>query len=284
MNTISQSRSRLSWDFTRIQLILSLVGVVSLVIIAVFAPLISPFDPLKQFVSEGVLEPPSSRYLMGTDQVGRDILSRVISGTRISLAISLGVLAFGLVIGVSVGALAGFFGGWIEEIAMRITDIFLAFPYFVLAMALVATLGRGVTSVIIALGLVWWPAYARLVRGQVLSIRERTFVEAAKVIGNGPFGLLTKHILPQTLSELMVRVTLDIGNIILAVSGLSFLGLGARPPLAEWGAIIGEGRPYGLSAPWITVFPGVAIIYTILCFSLLGDALQSILQPGGSQR
>lgn len=268
------------WDLRRVQLAVSLVGIALLAIIAVFTPWIAPYDPLQQFISDTGFGPPSGRHVMGTDQVGRDVFSRVLYGVRLSLMISFAVLLISLVIGLTVGAVSGLLGSVVDDVLMRITDIFFAIPNLILAMTIIATLGRGVDSLIVALGVIWWPSYARLVRGQVLSIRERPFVEAARVVGNGPVGLITKHILPHTFRELAVRMTLDVGNIILIVSGLSFLGLGAQPPTSEWGAIIGEGRPYSLAAPWLMFFPGVAIVYTILCFSMLGDALQDVLHSG----
>jgi len=267
------------WDSRRLLLLLSLIGIGILLAVAILAPLISPYPPLKQFTSQGELEAPSASHWMGTDQVGRDLLSRVLYGSRLSLLISFAVLAISVALGLTVGAVAGLIGGLADEVMMRVTDIFFAFPHLILAMAIVATLGRSVNSLILALAVIWWPSYSRLIRGQVLAIRERPFVDAARVIGNGTVGLLAKHILPQTVPELAVRLTLDVGNVILVVSGLSFLGLGAQPPIPEWGAIIGEGRPYSLTAPWLMIFPGLAIVFTILCFSFLGDALQDMLRP-----
>jgi peptide/nickel transport system permease protein len=265
----------------RWQLTVSLLGILLLVVLAVFAPLIAPDNPLTQFTSAKALQAPSLAHLMGTDQVGRDVFSRVVYGTQLSLLISFLILSFGMIIGVAVGATAALGGRVVDEILMRVTDVFFAVPLLILGMAFVATLGPSVKSLVIAMSLAWWPSYARLIRGQLLSIKERTFVESARVIGNSSIGVTVRHILPQTFPELLVRATLDVGNVILIVSGLSFLGLGAQPPTAEWGAMIGDGRTFALSAPWLMLFPGLAIVFTILMFSMLGDGLRDLLDDGG---
>lgn len=265
----------------RWQLTVSLLGILLLVVLAVFAPLIAPYNPLTQFTSAKALQAPSLAHLMGTDEVGRDVFSRVVYGTQLSLLISFLILSFGMIIGVAVGATAALGGGIVDEVLMRVTDVFFAVPLLILGMAFVATLGPSVKSLVIAMSLAWWPSYARLIRGQLLSIKERTFVESARVIGNSSIRVTVRHILPQTFPELLVRATLDVGNVILIVSGLSFLGLGAQPPTAEWGAMIGDGRTFALSAPWLMLFPGLAIVFTILMFSMLGDGLRDLLHDGG---
>jgi peptide/nickel transport system permease protein len=265
----------------RWQLTVSLLGILLLVVLAVFAPLIAPYNPLTQFTSAKALQAPSLAHLMGTDEVGRDVFSRVVYGTQLSLLISFLILSFGMIIGVAVGATAALGGGIVDEVLMRVTDVFFAVPLLILGMAFVATLGPSVKSLVIAMSLAWWPSYARLIRGQLLSIKERTFVESARVIGNSSIRVTLRHILPQTFPELLVRATLDVGNVILIVSGLSFLGLGAQPPTAEWGAMIGDGRTFALSAPWLMLFPGLAIVFTILMFSMLGDGLRDLLHDGG---
>jgi peptide/nickel transport system permease protein len=262
----------------RWQLTVSLLGILLLVVLAVFAPLIAPYNPLTQFTSAKALQAPSLAHLMGTDEVGRDVFSRVVYGTQLSLLISFLILSFGMIIGVAVGATAALGGGIVDEVLMRVTDVFFAVPLLILGMAFVATLGPSVKSLVIAMSLAWWPSYARLIRGQLLSIKERTFVESARVIGNSSIRVTLRHILPQTFPELLVRATLDVGNVILIVSGLSFLGLGAQPPTAEWGAMIGDGRTF---APWLMLFPGLAIVFTILMFSMLGDGLRDLLHDGG---
>ena len=265
----------------RWRLVVGLLGILLLLTLAVFAPLIAPYDPLTQYTSAKALQAPSLAHLMGTDEVGRDVFSRVIYGTRLSLLISFLVLFFGMIIGVAVGATAALAGGAVDEILMRVTDVFFAVPLLILGMAMVATLGPSVKSLVVAMSVAWWPSYARLIRGQLLSIKERTFVESARVIGNSPVRVTVRHILPQTFPELLVRATLDVGQVILIVSGLSFLGLGAQPPTAEWGAMIGDGRTFALSAPWLMLFPGLAIVFTILVFSMLGDGLRDLLNDGG---
>ena len=265
----------------RWQLTVSLLGISLLVVLAVFAPLIAPYNPLTQFTSAKALQAPSLAHLMGTDEVGRDVFSRVVYGTQLSLLISVLILSFGMIIGVAVGAIAALGGGIVDEVLMRVTDVFFAVPLLILGMAFVATLGPSVKSLVIAMSLAWWPSYARLIRGQLLSIKERTFVESARVIGNSSIRVTLRHILPQTFPELLVRATLDVGNVILIVSGLSFLGLGAQPPTPEWGAMIGDGRTFALSAPWLMLFPGLAIVFTILMFSMLGDGLRDLLHDGG---
>src|ERR1700691_6252296 len=265
----------------RWQLTVSLLGILLLVVLAVFAPLIAPYNPLTQFTSAKALQAPSLAHLMGTDEVGRDVFSRVVYGTQLSLLISFLILSFGMIIGVAVGATLALGGGIVDEVLMRVTDVFFAVPPLILRMAFVATLGPSVKSLVIAMSLAWWPSYARLIRGQLLSSKERTFVESARVIGNSSLRVTLRHILPQTFPELLVRATLDVGNVILIVSGLSFLGLGAQPPTAEWGAMIGDGRTFALSAPWLMLFPGLAIVFTILMFSMLGDGLRDLLHDGG---
>lgn len=252
-------------------------AILLLVTTSIFAEIIAPYDPIALGLDS--LQPPSSEHLFGTDQVGRDILSRVIYGSRLSLLISLGVISLALLIGIPVGTIAAMSGGWVEEVLMRLTDLFFSFPYLILAMAIIATLGASTTSLILALGIIWWPSYARLVRSMVISIKERPFIEAAYVTGNSTWSVVTRHILPQTTEELGVRVSLDIGNVILIATGLSFLGLGTQPPIPEWGSMLGEARTYILSGWWLSFFPGIVIVLAVLSFSLFGDALQDVLRP-----
>ncbi|MCB0213906.1 MAG: ABC transporter permease [Anaerolineae bacterium] len=261
----------------RLLLIISGAGIIILLLSSIFASYLAPYDPI--VIGPAELQPPTPEHPFGTDQVGRDILSRVIFGSRLSLLISAGVISLTLMIGLPVGTLAAMTGGWIDEILMRLTDVFFAFPYLILAMAIIATLGVGAISLVLALGVVWWPSYARMVRGMVLSIKERPFVEAAYVVGNSKLGVVVRHILPHTAEELSVRISLDVGNVILIATGLSFLGLGAQPPVPEWGSMLGEARPYILSGWWLSFFPGIVIVLAVLCFSLFGDALQDLLRP-----
>jgi peptide/nickel transport system permease protein len=246
-----------------------LVGLILLV--ALVGPWIAPHDPTA--ISDDTLSSPSGSHPFGTDQVGRDLLSRVIAGTQPSLAVALIVVAFAVLFGSAVGLLAGLGNRFVDETLMRLTDMFFAFPYLILAMAVVASLGQGVTSLIIALAIIWWPSYARQVRGHVLSIRSMPFVDASRIVGNSEWKTAVRHVVPQMYSELAVRITLDVGNVILIASALGFLGLGARPPSPEWGAVLFEARSYTLTAWWLSVFPGLALTFVILAFSLFGDAL-----------
>jgi peptide/nickel transport system permease protein len=247
------------------------VGVV--VFVATFGPYITPYRPTAIGPAGSELLPPSMVHPFGTDQVGRDVFSRVLAGARPALIVAVAVLALAVSFGTALGLLAGLGTRVVDELVMRVTDMFFAFPYMILAMAVVASLGQGEISLILALAVIWWPSYARYVRGHVLAIRSAPFVDASRIVGNSAAATARKHVLPQMFSELGVRVSLDIGNVVLIASALGFLGLGARPPSPEWGAVLFEARSYALSAPWVAIFPGLAITVTILSFSLFGDAV-----------
>ncbi len=271
---------------------LSLVGlaiVLALVLIAVFAPQIAPYpEDVDSVHFERVFNPPGGQFLFGTDEVGRDVLSRVIFGTRISLILGAVVLTIGLLIGVPLGLLAGYMGGWVNTIIMRLTDIFLSIPAVVLALAFSAVLpafeqnpffkeifSRWPWSIsIIAITLSWWPWYTRLMQGLVLSIKEETYVEASRSAGAGAVYIVFKEILPNCLSILIVKVTLDVGYAILTGAVLGFLGMGVRPPIPEWGTMASQGRLHLPTRWWLTTFPGLAIFVTVLGFNLLGDGLR----------
>jgi peptide/nickel transport system permease protein len=276
---LTQARQKV--DTSKLLLVLSGAGIVLLITTSIFADFFAPYDPVAIGLED--LQPPNSEHLFGTDQVGRDILSRVIHGSRLSLLISAGVISLALAIGVPVGTVAAMAGGWVEEILMRLTDLFFSFPYLILAMAIIATMGASTTSLILALGVIWWPSYTRLVRSMVISIKERPFIEAAYVAGNSTWSVVVRHILPQTTEELGVRISLDVGNVILIATGLSFLGLGTQPPTPEWGSMLGEARTYILSGWWLSFFPGIVIVLAVLSFSLFGDALQDVLRPEHSR-
>ena len=252
--------------------------VVLVLFCAVFGPLIVPYDPIAMDLKQR-LEPPSRDHLFGTDDFGRDIFSRVIAGARISMSVSIMVLSVASVLGFLVGATSGLFGGWLDEVLMRITDLFLAFPGLILAMAIAATLGPSLQNTMIALSVVYWPWYARLVRSQVLSLRERDFVLAAQSIGAGTVRLLVRHLLPNVVPMMITQITVDVGYVILSTSGLSFLGLGAQPPTPEWGLMITTGRNFMRESPWLITFPGLALALTVLGFNLLGDGLRDFLDP-----
>ncbi|MCW3978507.1 MAG: ABC transporter permease [Candidatus Bathyarchaeota archaeon] len=254
------------------------VGVVFLFCVMVFAPYIATNDPLEIHLSDKFL-PPSSAHLFGTDHLGRDIFSRVVMGSRISLTIGFITLIESAVVGTVIGLFAGYKGGAIDSVMMRITDIFLAFPSIILALAVAAALGRGLTSVMVALGVTWWPLYARLIRGQTLSIRREQYIEAARLSGAGVLRIMYRHILPNCIAPLMVQVSMDVGFTILAAAGMGFLGIGAQPPSPDWGLMCATGSRYLLQQWWLSTFPGLAIFLSVISFNLLGDGLRDILDP-----
>ncbi|HRO14387.1 MAG TPA: ABC transporter permease [Paracoccus sp. (in: a-proteobacteria)] len=261
---------------------LGLVILIGLVLMAVFAPWLSPYDPLAQNLADR-LRPPSAAHWLGTDALGRDILSRIIWGSRVTLFIVGTVALISPVIGLLIGTVAGFAGGWVDQVLMRITDIFLAFPKLILALALVAALGPGIFNAVLALAITGWPPYARLARAETLAVRNADYIAAARLQGAGPIRLLIGHIWPMCISSLIVRVALDMAGIILSAAGLGFLGLGAQPPLAEWGAMISDGRTYILDHWWVAAMPGLAIFIVSLAFNLLGDGLRDVLDPKGAR-
>ena len=222
---------------------------------------------------------PNADHILGADRLGRDMLSRIIMGTRPALVLPVGVVLFAILIGAPLGAIAGYKGGWIDNVIMRITDLFLAFPSLLLAMAITTALGRGLQNAAIALIVSWWPWYTRLARGITISLRERYFVEAARSIGVNDSIIIIRHILPNLISPIMVQATIDLGTVILSMGGLAFLGLGTQPPAADWGLMVGEGRSYILNQWWISTFSGIAIFIVVLAFNLLGDTLRDIFDP-----
>jgi peptide/nickel transport system permease protein len=266
---------------------LNLVGVIivlGFLFLAAFGPMLAPYDPNAQDITNSKLLAPSWDHPMGTDELGRDVLSRIMAGTRISLRVAVVVLFFAVVTGTIIGAISGFMGGMVDEILMRFTDMFLAFPAFVLAIAIAASLGKSLNNTMIALSTVFWPWYARLVRAQVLSIKQRDFVDAARSIGLSPSRLLMRHILPNAISVVIIQVTLDVGYAVLATSSLSFIGLGAQPPLPEWGTMMSTARNYFRDAWWYITFPGIALTLTVFAFNVLGDGLQDALDPRSTRR
>ena len=258
--------------------VVSLVIIVVFFFICLFGTLIAPYDPLVPSIQDK-LTGPSASHLLGTDELGRDVLSRVMAGARISLGIATLILAIAIPVGTLVGVLAGYFGGMIDELLMRVTDVFLAFPAIILAMAIAAALGPNLRNTVIALTLVYWPWYARLIRGQVLQIKERDYVEAGRAIGVGTPRLITRHILPNAVAPIIIQATIDIGFAVLATAGLSFIGLGAQPPSPEWGAMISNARTYFREAWWYFTFPGIALTLTVIGFNLLGDGLRDYFDP-----
>lgn len=253
-----------------------LVGL--LAVTAIGAPLLSPYDPVKIDTS-ALLLPPSLAHPFGTDNLGRDLLSRVFYGGQVSLFAGLSVVGMASVLGTLLGTFSGYIGGRIDELVMRTGDMFLSFPSLVLAMAIVAALGPGLNNALVAMAIVWWPSYARLVRGQVLSVRETAYIEAARSLGASHVRIVLGHILPNSLAPILIQMTSDVGRAILTTASLSFVGLGARPPSPEWGALIAGGRQFILDQWWYPTFPGLAIFVTVLGFGLLGDGLRDVLDP-----
>jgi peptide/nickel transport system permease protein len=260
---------------------LALIGTVIIglfLLIALFAPLLAPYDPIATDLSRK-LEAPSAAHPFGLDQFGRDVLSRVIMGSRIEVQIIFIISVISIAIGLVVGIVAGYFGGVVDEILMRITDIFLAFPRLVLAMAFAAALRPTLTNAIVAISLVEWTVYARLARAEAIKVRSQPYIEAIKAVGASDFKIMMFHVLPMSISPVIVQLTMRMGTIILTAASLGFLGLGAQPPLPEWGAIVSDGRSYLMENWWITAFPGMAIAITVLGFNLLGDGIRDILDP-----
>jgi peptide/nickel transport system permease protein len=246
-------------------------------VLALAAPIIAPYDPIAQQI-DNRLSPPTLQHIFGTDELGRDVLSRVLYGARISIPAGLVVIAIELVIGSLLGALAGYLGGTFDLLVMRIADVALAFPAIVLALAIAAVLGPSLRNSVIAMVLVWWPEYARLMRAQVLSVKNNEYVLAARCLGVSNGRTLLRHILPNAISPSIVKASLDAGNIILFIAALSFIGLGVVPPTAEWGAMISAGR-YKFYNWWLTAFPGLAMLSVVLAMNFLGDGVRDALDP-----
>jgi peptide/nickel transport system permease protein len=261
--------------------LISTIIILLFILIAIFAPFIAPFPEQGQGRTNAsdTLHAPSEKYLLGADRLGRDILSRIIYGARPALVIPIGVVLFAVLIGAPLGALAGYSGGWVDEAIMRITDLFLAFPSLLLTMAIAASIGRGSDKAAIALIVSWWPWYTRIARGVAVSLKEQYFVEAAQAIGVRDWVIILRHILPNTLSPILVQATVDLGIVIIAMGSLSFIGLGTQPPAPDWGLMVSEGRTFILDQWWIATFPGIAIFIVVLAFNLLGDTLRDIFDP-----
>ncbi len=251
---------------------------VTLLGLALAAPLLTPYDPARQDLSQA-LRPPSAAHPLGTDQLGRDILARLLYGGRLSLIIGVLAVGVGLVVGVPLGAVSGVQGGITDLVIQRFADVLLSFPGFLLALSLVAILGVGLWNVIISVGISAVPSFIRLVRGSVLSIREQVYVEAAYALGQKGRSIIFRHVLPNAIAPVIVQATLSLGFAILVAAGLGFLGLGVQPPTAEWGTMLGEGRQYIFRAPSLTTFPGLAIFLAVLGFNLVGDGLRDALDP-----
>lgn len=274
-------RLRLPAEWRSPLTIVGAVIVLAWVLIAVFAPVLQPSDPLLPVGAR--LQPPSAAHWFGTDTIGRDVLSRVIAGSRISLPVALVIVAASVVLGSVLGAVAGYFGHVVDEVIMRFTDLVLAFPTIILAMVISAALGPSLANAVIAMLLVSWPQYARVMRSLVIGTKDADFVVAGRLLGVGPLTSLRRDILPTVVSPILVMATLDLGGAILLLSGLSFLGLGVVAPTAEWGSMVSEGMN-NFSAWWISTFPGLAVFTVVVAFNFIGDALRDALDPRGRTR
>jgi peptide/nickel transport system permease protein len=275
-----ESQLKVMWDTLKKNkaAVAGLVIIILLFFIAVFGSFLVPYDPEYSNMSAAFVKP-GAKYWFGTDQLGRDIFSRVIIGTKISLFVGISAVAFSLITGIILGALSGYFGGRVDSIIMRCMDIMLSIPSILLAITLMAALGAGLDKAIIAIGVVSIPEYARIVRSSILSVKESDYVAAAKIIGNTDGRIIFRHILPNVISSIVVRATLGISGAILDTAALGFLGLGVRPPMAEWGDMLGRARSYIFSAPYTLIFPGLAITLAVLAFNLFGDGLRDALDP-----
>jgi peptide/nickel transport system permease protein len=258
---------------------IGLVLVLFLVVVAVGAPLVNPYDPTTDSNLAESRKPPSASHLLGTDRLGRDVLQRIVHGTRISLAVGVVVVILSAVVGTTIGLVGGYFGGPTDTVLMRLMDVLLAFPAILLAIAIVAVRGPGLGNTMVAVAVVGIPGYARLSRSLVLSLKQRDYVEAARMVGAGNRRIMFRHILPNGLSPLIVQATLGVGGAILFAAALGFLGLGAQPPAPEWGSMIGDAIPFLRTSPHMVFFPGLAIMITVLAFNLLGDGLRDALDP-----
>jgi peptide/nickel transport system permease protein len=252
---------------------------IGLLLVAIFADVLAPHSPVQGDLRLRLQPPGSEGYWLGSDDQGRDILSRLIHGSRLTLFVVGLVAIIAAPVGLIIGTVAGYAGGWVDAVLMRITDIFLAFPKLVLALALVAALGPGIENAVLAIAITSWPPYARIARAETMTFRNSDFIAAVKLMGASPFRIVLKHVMPLCLSSLIVRVTLDMAGIILTAAGLGFLGLGAQPPLPEWGAMIASGRRFILDQWWVAAMPGIAILIVSLGFNLLGDGLRDALDP-----
>jgi peptide/nickel transport system permease protein len=273
-----RGRLALRWLLRRPLTLLGVGIVLAVVAVGLAAPLLAPYDPLALDIANR-LQPLNRAHPLGTDHLGRDLLSRIIYGARISLGVGVTIAVMGALVGTMLGLLAGYLGGKVDEIIMRICDMFLAFPALILAMALAASLGPSLRNTMLALVAIWWPWYTRIMRGQVLVLREAEYVMAARSLGASARRLMFLHLLPNAVPPIIVQATLDIGNAILIASSLSFLGFGAQPPAPEWGAMTSDGRTFLRDYWWYPTFPGLAIMGTVIGFNLMGDGLRDLLDP-----
>jgi peptide/nickel transport system permease protein len=264
--------------------VIGLLIVAVLLFMAAFAPYVATHDPIAQNLGERLLPPMTNGHLMGTDEFGRDIFSRIVHGARITLYIVALVALTAPLFGLIVGTIAGYFGGWVDQVLMRITDIFLAFPRLILALALVAVLGPGIENAVLAIALTAWPPYARVARAETLTVRNSDYIAAVRLQGAGAPRIVWGHVMPMCLPSVIIRVTLDMAGVILTAAGLGFLGLGVQPPLPEWGQMISAGRKFLFEQWWVATMPGLAIFTVSLGFNLLGDGLRDVLDPRSASK
>jgi len=262
----------------RKSMLVSMAMLCILVFIAIASPILSPYDP-NDIDLKGKNLPPSSDHLLGTDYLGRDMLSRIMHGATTSLSISAGVVCLSLIIGISLGCIAGYYGGMVDEILSRAIDVFLAFPGIIFALAMMGVLGPGIVNLMLSLALVQWASYARLMRGQVLSVKEQEYVLSTRLLGASNLRIMRKHIIPNAIAPIIVLATIDFGHVILSVAALSFLGLGLPADIPEWGSMLSAGKEFMRTAPSQTIFPGLAITLFVVIFSILGDGMRDILDP-----
>ena len=265
------------WRRNRLMVVGTFI-IAALLLVAALAPFLAPHDPFNQILDERLIAP-SAQYFFGTDSLGRDIFSRVIYGSRVTLAIALLVAAISTPLGLVIGVISGYLGGLIDEVLMRTSDVFLAFPKLILAIAFAAALGPGVENAIVAISIANWPSYARLARAETLSVKNNEYIQAMRVLGAGSIRIMIGHITPMCMSSIIVRMSLDMGAIILTAAGLGFLGLGAQPPTPEWGLMVSDGRNFLVDQWWVSTIPGIAILIVVMGFNLLGDGIRDILDP-----
>jgi len=265
------------WRRNRLMLLGTAI-ILGLLLVAALAPLLATANPYEQILGDRLL-PPSAKHFFGTDGLGRDIFSRVVYGARVTLTIALLVAAISTPLGMLIGIVAGYLGGAVDEIMMRLADVFLAFPRLILAIAFAAALGPGVENAILAIAIAQWPSYARLARAETLNVKNNDYIQAMRVLGAGKMRIMAGHIAPMCLSSIIVRMSLDMGTIILTAAGLGFLGLGAQPPMPEWGLMVADGRQFLVDQWWVSTLPGLAILVIVMGFNLLGDGIRDVLDP-----
>ncbi|GEL77767.1 ABC transporter permease [Tenuibacillus multivorans] len=258
--------------------LIGFIGIFIVVLLAIFAPLIAPYEPDEMFTNH-VMEGPSSQFLFGTDEFGRDIFSRIVYGAQVSLQVGLIAVSIGAIGGLIFGLISGYFQGKLDQVIMRIMDVFFAFPDILLALTIVAVLGPSLTNTMIAIGIVFMPVFTRLVRSAVMTVKENEYITNAQAIGVRPSMIIIKHIIPNIMAPFIVQITLALSGAILTEAALSFLGLGVQPPDPSWGMMLNDARAYMEFGPWTILFPAAAIVFTIFCFNLLGDSLRDLLDP-----